>query len=102
MLTGGCCIHCVQAAGETMMTGAQVFATSRIAQICAISNMTREINYLFPLYIYPGGGKGNESLFGRWPRAKTATRQLWTRGSSSKLQPPPNCDSSATAAAIFG
>ena len=32
---------------------AQVFATSRIMESCAISNITKEINYLSPLYLYP-------------------------------------------------
>ena len=49
---------------------AQVFATSRIAESCAISNITREINYLFPLYLYPGVGKAAESLFSRWAKGK--------------------------------
>ena len=26
-----------------------------IAESCYISNKTKEINYLFPLYLYPGG-----------------------------------------------
>ena len=49
---------------------AQVFATSRIAESCAISNITREINYLFPLYLYPGVGKTDGSLFNRWAKGK--------------------------------
>ena len=49
---------------------AQVFATSRIAESCAISNITREINYLFPLYLYPGVGKTDGSLFSRWSKGK--------------------------------
>ena len=49
---------------------AQVFATSRIAESCAISNITREINYLFPLYLYPGVGKIDGSLFSRWAKGK--------------------------------
>ena len=49
---------------------AQVFATSRIAESCAISNITREINYLFPLYLYPGVGKADGSLFSRWAKGK--------------------------------
>ena len=36
------------------------------------------------------------------PRARTAGRRTWIRGSSSRLQPPPNCDSSATVVAISG
>ena len=49
---------------------AQVFATSRIAESCAISNITREINYLLPLYLYPGVGKADGSLFSRWANGK--------------------------------
>ena len=49
---------------------AQVFATSRITESCAISNITREINYLFPLYVYPGVGKADGSLFSRWGKGK--------------------------------
>ena len=49
---------------------AQVFATSRITESCAISNITREINYLFPLYVYPGVGKADRSLFSRWAKGK--------------------------------
>ncbi|MCY4376103.1 MAG: hypothetical protein OXC31_20300 [Spirochaetaceae bacterium] len=49
---------------------AQVFATSQIAESCAISNITREINYLFPLYLYPGVGKADGSLFSRWVKGK--------------------------------
>jgi predicted helicase len=30
-----------------------LFATDTIIECCAISNKTREINYLFPLYLYP-------------------------------------------------
>ena len=44
---------------------AQVFATSGIAESCAISNITREINYVFPLYRYPGVGKVGGPLFSR-------------------------------------
>ena len=49
---------------------AQVFATSQIAESCGISNITREINYLFPLYLYPGVGKADGSLFSRWATGK--------------------------------
>ena len=41
-----------------------------IAESCAISNITREINYLFPLYLYPGFGKADGALFSRWPKGK--------------------------------
>ena len=49
---------------------AQVFVTSWIAESCAISNITREINYLYPLYLYPGVGKADGSLFSRWATGK--------------------------------
>ena len=49
---------------------AQVFVTSRIAESCTISNITREINYLYPLYLYPGVGKADGSLFNRWATGK--------------------------------
>ena len=48
----------------------QVFATSRIIESCAISNITREINYLFPLYVYPGVGKADQSLFNHWSEGR--------------------------------
>lgn len=48
----------------------QVFITSRIAESCTISNTTREINYLFPLYLYPRVGKSDGSLFHRWTKGK--------------------------------
>lgn len=46
---------------------AQVFVTSQMAESCSTSNVTREINYLFPLYIYPGVGKNSGSMFDQWP-----------------------------------
>ncbi len=49
---------------------AQAFATARIAESCAISNTTREINCVFPLYLYPGVGKASAALFNRWPEGK--------------------------------
>ena len=49
---------------------AQAFATSQIAESCAISNITREINYIFPLYLYPGLGRADRSLFSRWTKGK--------------------------------
>ena len=49
---------------------AQVFTTRRIAESCAISNVTREINYLFPLYLYPGIGKADVWLFSRWAKGQ--------------------------------
>ena len=52
----------------------QVFSTSRIAESCAISNITREINYLFPLYIYPGVGRSDVLSFTTWPQGKHGRR----------------------------
>ena len=49
---------------------AQTFATLQVAESCAISNITREINYVFPLYLYPGVGKAERSLFNRWPQGR--------------------------------
>ncbi|MBF0464220.1 MAG: N-6 DNA methylase [Nitrospirae bacterium] len=34
------------------------FISNEITESCVVSNATREINYLFPLYIYPDRGKG--------------------------------------------
>ena len=48
---------------------AQAFVTSRITESCAISNITREINYLFLLYLYPGG-ETDGSLISQWPAGK--------------------------------
>ena len=52
----------------------QVFSTSRIAESCAISNKTREINYLFPLYLYPGTGRSDVIDFSMWPRGRYGRR----------------------------
>ena len=49
---------------------AQIGVTNQVIESCAISNVTREINYLFPLYIYPGVGKSSPSLFSRWTLGK--------------------------------
>ena len=57
-----------QARGDQEWT--QIFATSLITEGCAISNVTREINYLFPLYLYPGVGKAEGSLFNRWAKGR--------------------------------
>ena len=71
MLAGGnvALITCrQQARGDDEWS--QVFVTSMIAESCAISNVTREINYVFPLYLYAGVGKADGSLFSRWASAK--------------------------------
>ena len=50
---------------------AQVFAASGIVESCAISNITREINYVFPLYRYPGVGKvGGPGLLSPWAKGE--------------------------------
>ena len=51
---------------------AQVFATTGIAESCAISNITREINYVFPLYCYPRDEQepGRGGLLDRWTKGK--------------------------------
>ena len=55
-----------------------------------------------PLYLYPEIGHADGLLLSRWTKGKDGRTPIWTRGTSSGLQPPPNCDSSATAAAISG
>lgn len=50
---------------------AQVGITNQMIESCAISNITREINYLFPIYRYPGVGKSDQSLFSDWPEGKS-------------------------------
>ncbi len=49
----------------------QAFVTSRIAESGSISNVTREINYLFPLYLYPGVGKTNSFMLDQGSRGRT-------------------------------
>lgn len=58
---------------------AQVFVTSKIAESCTISNTTREINYLFPLYLCPGVGK--------------IQNQISFQRDSSEISSIPNLDS---------
>ena len=41
----------------------QVGVTNTILESCAISNITREINYAFPLYLYPGIGNQAQDMF---------------------------------------
>lgn len=50
---------------------AQAFVTSRILESCAISNITREINYLFPLYLYPMRGESDTMLISQFPRGES-------------------------------
>lgn len=67
--TNAAIITCRQQA-RSNFPWSQVFATSKITESCVISNITREINYLFPLYLYPDVGKTNRSLFSHWPKGK--------------------------------
>ncbi len=47
------------------------FLTTRlITESSMISNRTSEIGYLFPLYLYPGVGGTDSSLFNRWDTGK--------------------------------
>jgi predicted helicase len=53
---------------------AQVGVSDQIIESCAISNVTREINYLFPVYLYPGVGKSTGTLFQPWPEGRGGRR----------------------------
>ena len=77
-----------------------LLATRLITDDSMVSNRTRERGYLSPFTFIRGLEVQIHYCSAAGPRARTAARQIWTRGSSSRLQPPPNCDSSATAAAI--
>ena len=47
------------------------FLTTRsITESSMVSNRTSEIGYLFPLYLYPGVGSTDSSLFSRWDKGK--------------------------------
>ena len=43
-----------------------LLATRLIADDSMVSNRTRERGYLFPIYLYPGVGSADTSLFNRW------------------------------------
>ena len=45
-------------------------ATRLISDDSMVSNRTRERGYLFPVYLYPGVGSADTSLFSRWPKGK--------------------------------
>ena len=45
-------------------------ATRLITESSMVSNRTSEIGYLFPLYLYPGVGSTDSSLFSRWDEGK--------------------------------
>ena len=46
-----------------------IFASRAMIQHHTVS--LKEVNYQIPLYLYPGVGKANESLFSRWPKGKS-------------------------------
>ena len=45
-----------------------IFASRAMIQHHTVS--LKEVNYQIPLYLYPGVGKADGSLFGRWPKGK--------------------------------
>ena len=45
-----------------------IFASRTMIQHHTVS--LKEVNYQIPLYLYPGVGKADGSLFGRWPKGK--------------------------------
>ena len=47
-----------------------LLATHLIADDSMVSNRTRERGYLFPVYLYPGVGSADTSLFSRWAKGK--------------------------------
>ena len=47
-----------------------LLATRWIADDSMVSNRTRERGYLFPVYLYPGVGSADSSLFSRWAAGK--------------------------------
>ena len=47
-----------------------LLATRLIADDSMVSNRTRERGYLFPVYLYPGVGSADTSLFSRWSKGK--------------------------------
>ena len=47
-----------------------VLATQLITDDSMVSNRTRERGYLFPVYLYPGVGSTDSSLFTRWAEGK--------------------------------
>lgn len=53
---------------------AQVGVTNQTIESCSISNITREVNYLFPLYLYTNVGKSNGSFLHTWPEGNGGRR----------------------------
>ncbi len=47
-----------------------LLATRLITDNSMVSNRTRERGYLFPVYLYPGVGSADTSLFSRWSKGK--------------------------------
>ena len=47
-----------------------LLTTQLIADDSMVSNRTRERGYLFPVYLYPGVGRADTSLFSRWAKGK--------------------------------
>ena len=47
-----------------------LLTTKLIADDSMVSNRTRERGYLFPVYLYPGVGRADTSLFSRWAKGK--------------------------------
>ncbi len=47
-----------------------LLATRLITDDSMVSNRTRERGYLFPVYLYPGVGSADTSLFSRWSKGK--------------------------------
>ena len=47
-----------------------LLTTQLIADDSMVSNRTRERGYLFPVYLYPGVGSADTSLFSRWAKGK--------------------------------
>ena len=47
-----------------------LLATRLITDDSMVSNRTRERGYLFPVYLYPGVGRSDTSLFSRWAEGK--------------------------------
>ena len=79
------------------MTKGEVFrhaqVTRNIAEVICMSPKTSNNGFVFPIYLYPGVGKDDLSLFSRWRKVRTVVRRIWNWGSSRSLQLPSNCDS---------
>jgi len=61
---------CRQCIGEWQ----HILATKLITDDSMVSNRTRERGYVCPLYLYPGVGKSDGSLFHTWPEGKGGRR----------------------------